>query len=175
LFSSGLPTQEDPIGLAGGNNLYGFANGDPVNFSDPLGLAAEEKERCRPCIKALAGGIRALRTWQASRRARGAVDKLVDASAATGRAAQRLPRPDTPGGISLNDFGTKVMQWGGSSSEARARIGSLTRDELQAAGVTRAIAQKWRDFYVNEVGRVPTNPSARGRAELMHRAMELLP
>ena len=32
-------TQEDPIGLAGGLNLYGFAGGDPVNFGDPFGLA----------------------------------------------------------------------------------------------------------------------------------------
>jgi RHS repeat-associated protein len=31
-------TQEDPIGLAGGLNLYGFAGGDPVNFRDPFGL-----------------------------------------------------------------------------------------------------------------------------------------
>jgi peptidoglycan L-alanyl-D-glutamate endopeptidase CwlK len=31
-------TQPDPIGLAGGLNLYGFAGGDPVNFSDPFGL-----------------------------------------------------------------------------------------------------------------------------------------
>jgi uncharacterized protein RhaS with RHS repeats len=31
-------TQEDPIGIAGGLNLYGYANGDPVNFSDPFGL-----------------------------------------------------------------------------------------------------------------------------------------
>jgi len=30
--------QEDPIGIAGGLNLYGYANGDPVNFGDPFGL-----------------------------------------------------------------------------------------------------------------------------------------
>jgi RHS repeat-associated core domain len=35
---TGRFTQEDPIGLAGGLNLYGFAEGDPVNFSDPFGL-----------------------------------------------------------------------------------------------------------------------------------------
>ncbi len=35
-------TQEDPIGLAGGINLYGFANGDPVGYSDPFGLSAED-------------------------------------------------------------------------------------------------------------------------------------
>jgi RHS repeat-associated protein len=36
--ASGRFTQEDPIGLAGGMNLYGFAGGDPVNNSDPFGL-----------------------------------------------------------------------------------------------------------------------------------------
>lgn len=35
---SGRFTQQDPIGVAGGMNLYGFAGGDPVNFSDPFGL-----------------------------------------------------------------------------------------------------------------------------------------
>jgi RHS repeat-associated protein len=40
---SGRFTQEDPIGLAGGLNLYGFAGGDPANFSDPFGL-------CPACI-----------------------------------------------------------------------------------------------------------------------------
>ena len=36
--ATGRFTQEDPIGLAGGLNLYGYAGGDPVNFSDPFGL-----------------------------------------------------------------------------------------------------------------------------------------
>jgi RHS repeat-associated protein len=39
--NTGRFTQEDPIGIAGGLNAYGFANGDPVNFSDPFGLCPE--------------------------------------------------------------------------------------------------------------------------------------
>jgi uncharacterized protein RhaS with RHS repeats len=39
-----LYTQQDPIGIAGGLNLYGYAGGDPINFSDPFGLMACEEE-----------------------------------------------------------------------------------------------------------------------------------
>jgi RHS repeat-associated protein len=35
---TGRFTQPDPVGLAGGINDYGFASGDPVNYSDPFGL-----------------------------------------------------------------------------------------------------------------------------------------
>ena len=41
-------TQQDPIGIAGGANVYGFAGGDPVNFGDPFGLCSE-KNAGVPC------------------------------------------------------------------------------------------------------------------------------
>jgi RHS repeat-associated protein len=40
--ASGRFTQEDPIGIAGGLNVYGFAGGDPVSYSDPYGLKGED-------------------------------------------------------------------------------------------------------------------------------------
>lgn len=38
--ASGRFTQHDPIGLAGGLNLYAFGGGDPVNLRDPMGTSA---------------------------------------------------------------------------------------------------------------------------------------
>ncbi len=53
-------------------------------------------------------------------------------------------------------------------------MATLTREELEEAGVTLAMAQEWRGFYLNEMRRNPDNPSAAGRADLMQRAAELL-
>ena len=66
--STGRFTQEDPIGLAGGANLYGFANGDPVNLSDPFGL-------CPVCLIYIAfevasGGYDIYETYKAFKRSR---------------------------------------------------------------------------------------------------------
>ena len=38
-------TQEDPIGLDGGVNSYGFADGDPVSYDDPYGLITEGRTK----------------------------------------------------------------------------------------------------------------------------------
>lgn len=35
---AGRFTRQDPIGLGGGLNAYGFAAGDPITYSDPFGL-----------------------------------------------------------------------------------------------------------------------------------------
>lgn len=46
--SIGTHTQQDPIGLAGGLNLYGFAGGDPINFWDPFGLCEDANGNTLP-------------------------------------------------------------------------------------------------------------------------------
>jgi len=52
---TGRFTQEDPLGLAGGLNLYGFAGGDPVNYSDPFGLCSVEDKKAGNCTQANMG------------------------------------------------------------------------------------------------------------------------
>jgi hypothetical protein len=85
---TGRFTQEDPIGLAGGLNTYGFADGDPVSYDDPYGL-------CPWC----AVGIWAMRAAPflagAARLAREAADPNPDlgsAIVASGRIAGGLLR-----------------------------------------------------------------------------------
>ncbi|MDZ4391065.1 MAG: RHS repeat-associated core domain-containing protein, partial [Gemmatimonadales bacterium] len=39
--ATGTWIQEDPMGVAGGVNVYRFNNGNPVSFGDPLGLLAD--------------------------------------------------------------------------------------------------------------------------------------
>ncbi len=85
-----------------------------------------------------------------------------------------LGPPDVPAGITRNEFGTRTMRWGTGDAAARERLATLTREELERAGVTLTSAREWRDFYVNEMRRNPNNPSAAGRADLMQRAVELL-
>jgi uncharacterized protein DUF4951 len=86
----------------------------------------------------------------------------------------RLPRPGLPEGMTPRQFGRDVMRWGTGDADALSRIDSLTREELEQAGVTRDMALQWRDFYRSELARNPGNPSAAGRAELMEAAARLL-
>jgi len=87
---------------------------------------------------------------------------------------ERLKPPSIPDGMTQSDFGKKVMQWGTGSDVPRMRMGTVTRAEMERAGVTQQMAKEWRDFYHNETRRNPSNPSAPGRADLMDYVYRLL-
>jgi RHS repeat-associated protein len=53
---TGRFTQEDPIGIMGGLNPYGFAEGDPINNADPTGLYCEKKGKDRLVCKNVGPG-----------------------------------------------------------------------------------------------------------------------
>jgi RHS repeat-associated protein len=183
--ATGKFTQEDPIGLSGGLNLYGFANGDPVNFRDPFGLWPDLGEllmRVRNWLYHSESGQLATAVACIS----GCVPHSAEAARALRTAQTKFPTlllglrgagptpPDVPEGMSRNDFGEKFLQWGTGNAEARAKIGAFNRETLENAGVTHVMAQQWANFY-KEISRLsPKNPSAAGRADLMQHIADLL-
>lgn len=81
-------------------------------------------------------------------------------------------RPDRslPQRMSQAEFGQKVMQGGTGDDSARARIGTIRREDLAAAGVALAIARAWLRFDERVVANDAEgrNPSATGRVDLMN-------
>jgi RHS repeat-associated protein len=156
----GTFTQTDPIGLAGGVNLYGYADGDPVNYSDPFGLCPYEGGCRSPLFHTLRlfgmGEARAAR-WEAAGSAGGAITGAAGGAArsagvAAGRAAvagvpvgtvsySRHPEAAAhiddaqaagqPGMVTLNRAGRTVRR--GEALEGTPTRPGLDRDEYPPA------------------------------------------
>jgi RHS repeat-associated protein len=124
---TGQFTQPDPIGLAGGMNVYGFAQGDPVSYGDPYGLSACDKFDRSDCSKSELIAL-------------GVADKLAPAAPALNVAMEVIlfasPDPMGEGRLVLRAAGHAVETFGGGSRLLAAGskgIRSMTRftgDEL---------------------------------------------
>jgi RHS repeat-associated protein len=84
---------------------------------------------------------------------------------------------------SLAAFGDAI-KWGTGSDTARARMATVTLEEIKQLGLTRQLALEWAEFYrgiateslakykAGEIAKV--NPSAAGRADLMEHIANML-
>jgi RHS repeat-associated protein len=137
--ATGRFTQEDPIGLAGGLNLYGYANGDPVNFHDPFGLSGcdrqtnraqgQSEEECNAMLRQQRENMRQLRRCYVAG-GLAVASGAGDATFATGAGAVLK-------GI--------VLAWGGGRVARSLARDAITRD-LAPAAVMESQA------FVNQAG-----------------------
>jgi RHS repeat-associated protein len=176
---------EDPLGFAGGLNRYTYADNNPLAATDPLGFALAPL-RSRSQLENFIDwwnedppppiwtGAFWQRFWHNLHEDVHDVLGTPPGNIPIGPGPVRLPILDVPSGMTPAEFGQKVMRWGTGAEAARARIATLTREELEEAGVTREMVEAWRNFYRNELLRNPNNGSAAGRIDLMQRAAELL-
>jgi RHS repeat-associated protein len=135
--ATGRWTQEDPLGVAGGVNLYQYNGNNPVTFTDPFGLSPEAKDEaaCLPCAAAARiamVGLRAapaaaavvassrllsvaIRAEGVSRRAGHAAHHIVAGSARGAAAARQVL---TNFQININDAANGVFLPGSRAAQA---------------------------------------------------------
>ena len=107
--NTGRFTQQDPIGFAGGSNLYGYAGGNPVTYSDPFGLCPEEKKDADgKCPGGLStedwDRIKESQKWMKTE-ARGQIDKLLNTGRITILSVLRV----TPAGGMVHPFAPQTI------------------------------------------------------------------
>jgi hypothetical protein len=68
----------------------------------------------------------------------------------------------------------KLVGWGIGPKDAIARTASVTAEECRKMGMTREVAEYWREFYRSAVMHGRGMPSAPERIKLMDRILELV-
>jgi RHS repeat-associated protein len=117
---TGRWTQEDPLGTAGGVNLYQFNGNNPLAYTDPFGLCDVKEDPTCALANAVGGRVQPLEDF---------VDRLGDVSGVTGlgEGGEQLRRGHLAAGIGLmllNDpiAGEELRAVSGTYSEVRAAI-----------------------------------------------------
>jgi len=88
---------------------------------------------------------------------------------------EKARTPSVPEGVKRNQFGANVIDWGSGPEGALNRlefINTETVAEMKAGGLSKAMAEQWRDFYAGVFARNANNTAARERVRLMEKILE---
>lgn len=147
---TGKFTQPDPIGLAGGLNVYGYANGDPVNYSDPFGLGPEE---LGVSIAMFVASLAA--THPAVMRALERVGMVPEAYHAAAQAVEGFGKEEVLEYTSKQvakeamSGGTKSAVWTGAKRAASGPVGRVVaKNGLRISAVALAAAAEVVVFFI---------------------------
>jgi hypothetical protein len=144
--------------LEGGLNLYGYADGDPVNSYDPFGLCPTsaggdgKTEETSDCPRGSSG-------WWADRDARGEGSSFVNNAMGVWAVLNADTRARLPEGTLSGEFNLPIGSGGGVSGLARGmrraieraqgaqiawtKLGSFTRGVWEVAGDKGAGLVRW--------------------------------
>jgi RHS repeat-associated protein len=161
--ATGRFTQEDPIGLAGGMNLYGFANGDPVNFSDPFGLCPPEDNDFGPGCPGYFTGLAG---------ATGAVIGAALGGGAGGTGGAALCSPGGPLALACGSAGAIAGAAAGAAKGAAA--GALAGGVLDGAVMfAKKVDIKQVDQAIRQaLGRKPTDDERGDFRDQIHQSKD---
>jgi RHS repeat-associated protein len=123
---------QDPIGLAGGVNLYAYAGNDPLSYSDPFGLCFTNPQAC----------------WQGLvNLVQRAGPALTRAGAWISRLGSRAPPASAPVAESLDD----IVQQAGRLQGAGNRVFEMSR-QIGELGLSQENATKSIQQGVHRLG-----------------------
>jgi RHS repeat-associated protein len=126
-------TQEDPIGLAGGVNVYGFAEGDPLAFCDPYGLL--ESACCPQWLVDASAGFGDAVSFGLTDRIREAMGTNEVVNKRSGAYLGGTAAGIVVGTIATSGLGTEAEVANGA--ERMAAVRAVGRAGEEAAGITK--------------------------------------